>query len=352
MSVAVEEVKDGEPAAPKRRSLLHKTLATAVTLAIVGVGLAWLFAAVFPQDFRNEEKNYIRLAMAVFFFDVARLHVAVGLFVVALLALLVRVRRRAAVAAVMGAILIAPYARHFFPKSPPPSTGPTIRVMSVNVFVNNTDASKFVAEVRRQRPDVIAIVEANGAVMRAIRTELKGDYPYMHHPAWVPSTAVLISRLPVKVGDSPLTPGKVGARTPMIVNIDGVDVSIYGVHFVSPGGVFLTTRNRYQIRQLVRVIEAETRPTIVCGDFNVTFTTANYGLMRQAGMRSSFELAGRGLGATWRPIWSAFRPVVQMQIDHILLSPQLTATNHFVGNDIGSDHLPIFADVGIARSTD
>jgi endonuclease/exonuclease/phosphatase family metal-dependent hydrolase len=49
------------------------------------------------------------------------------------------------------------------------------------------------------------------------------------------------------------------------------------------------------------------------------------------------------------PRWRAWLPGVR--IDHVFLTPQLTCTRDAVGGFDGSDHLPIFADVGLARTS-
>ena len=68
-------------------------------------------------------------------------------------------------------------------------------------------------------------------------------------------------------------------------------------------------------------------------------------------MDKLLDIAGVGRGSTWPvlPRWRAWLPGVR--IDHVFLTPQLTCTRDAVGGFDGSDHLPIYADVGLGTST-
>ena len=88
---------------------------------------------------------------------------------------------------------------------------------------------------------------------------------------------------------------------------------------------------------------------MIVGDFNFTQMTAEYGRLRAAGLRSTHDLAGYGVGNTWGPKWYPWlNRLPGVRIDQMLISRELTATAHHVGGDTGSDHRPIIAEVGFA----
>ena len=90
---------------------------------------------------------------------------------------------------------------------------------------------------------------------------------------------------------------------------------------------------------------AEKLPYIVSGDFNFPETAPQHANLKRAGVREAHELAAIGRGATW-PVNSIFRYIVPgVRIDHIYLSPQLTATTCRTGVGRGSDHRPVVADL-------
>lgn len=86
------------------------------------------------------------------------------------------------------------------------------------------------------------------------------------------------------------------------------------------------------------ILKADTLPTIVAGDFNLTPESAIYG--RYWGdFRNAFGRAGWGTGYTKHTRhWG-------VRIDHILTSSDIGTRTAFVGRPVGSDHLPLIADL-------
>jgi vancomycin resistance protein VanJ len=95
-------------------------------------------------------------------------------------------------------------------------------------------------------------------------------------------------------------------------------------------------------REMGRVVNGLTeigdRPFLVGGDFNMPPDDATMAGLRSV-CRFGFEEAGWGYGYT-RPTRSPW-----FRIDHILASPQWVFTRCWVGPDLGSDHLPLLAEV-------
>ncbi|WP_437790383.1 endonuclease/exonuclease/phosphatase family protein [Sorangium sp. So ce693] len=79
-------------------------------------------------------------------------------------------------------------------------------------------------------------------------------------------------------------------------------------------------------------------PVVVAGDFNMPVDSAIYRRF-WAGFENAFSRAGLGFGATKRTRWFGVR------IDHVLAGPGWTTERAWVGPDLGSDHLPIVADL-------
>jgi endonuclease/exonuclease/phosphatase (EEP) superfamily protein YafD len=138
------------------------------------------------------------------------------------------------------------------------------------------------------------------------------------------------------------------AQIRVVARIGQQRVAIYALHPRSPQSVWAVIVNRLETNDLLGQLKRETLPTILAGDFNFTEATANAAALRSAGLSSTHDLAGRGRGSTWPvlPRWRAWLPGVR--IDHIFLTPSLTCTHDAVGEFDGSDHLPIYADIGLA----
>ncbi|WP_438021845.1 endonuclease/exonuclease/phosphatase family protein [Sorangium sp. So ce233] len=79
-------------------------------------------------------------------------------------------------------------------------------------------------------------------------------------------------------------------------------------------------------------------PAIVVGDLNMPVDSAIYRRF-WAGFENAFSRAGLGFGATKRTRWFGIR------IDHVLAGPGWTTERAWIGPELGSDHLPILADL-------
>jgi vancomycin resistance protein VanJ len=91
--------------------------------------------------------------------------------------------------------------------------------------------------------------------------------------------------------------------------------------------------------------EANDLPLLVGGDFNMPADSTMMLALRVPALRYGFNAAGWGFGYT-RP--SSFP---WMRIDHILATSEFTFTRCWVGPDLGSDHLPLLAEVIIPKTT-
>lgn len=89
-----------------------------------------------------------------------------------------------------------------------------------------------------------------------------------------------------------------------------------------------------EIRQIRTMIEAETLPLIVSGDFNST--PHNWGFHGlAAGLQDAFKTAGEGWGATYH------RDLPLARIDHVLVSPEWEVVEAHTAEAPFSDHLPL-----------
>jgi len=86
------------------------------------------------------------------------------------------------------------------------------------------------------------------------------------------------------------------------------------------------------------IFSGDSMPTVVAGDFNLPIESAIF--RRHWGdLRDAFSRAGIGTGYTKHTShWG-------VRIDHILTTSEIGAHRAFVGSDVGSDHLPLIADL-------
>ncbi len=89
-----------------------------------------------------------------------------------------------------------------------------------------------------------------------------------------------------------------------------------------------------EVEQIARVIDADTLPVIVSGDFNATANNWGYHQLAE-GRHDAFRIAGSGWGGTYR----GDVPVVR--IDHVLVDPAFEVAGAHVPAVTFSDHRPL-----------
>ncbi|MFQ5568498.1 MAG: endonuclease/exonuclease/phosphatase family protein [Rhodothermales bacterium] len=97
------------------------------------------------------------------------------------------------------------------------------------------------------------------------------------------------------------------------------------------------TRAR-QVEKIRALLDQETLPVIVSGDFNSTPHNWVYYCLTD-GLQDAFKVAGRGWGATYHVKWPVAR------IDHLLVSPEWKVVSAHVSEAPHSDHLPLVVQV-------
>ncbi|CAM2065783.1 Endonuclease/exonuclease/phosphatase family protein [Sulfidibacter corallicola] len=215
-----------------------------------------------------------------------------------------------------------------------------LRVLFANVHGSNRRHELLGELVARENPDVIVLAEVNGAWVKAL-DPLSEAYPHrlVHHREDNFGIA-LFSRIPLESiriiypadHDVPAVEARLASPAgPM---------TIFGVHPLPPiRNDYFHARNR-QMAALGSLVAAEEGAALIAGDFNATVWSPFFrDFLKSAGM----EDARRGRGVLGS--WPAGLPIFRIPIDHILVGSEFRLLNLRLGPSIGSDHLPVLADV-------
>lgn len=335
-------------AKPSNSSPLARSIAGLLWFCtIVAIG-SLVFSWTLPQRLYVIWAPYRYAVIASFFGRVFTFHAGVALAVAMVIGLILRRGRLTTVSGLAAAAALSPTLWSLRPKQAPAPGGPTIRLMAINLYADSHEDQALCAQIRAANPDVIVLEEFSPHHEAVITRTFSERFPFRSlEPSENPSGMAIYSRLPfLEPPRVEVTNFRRQIRTS--IAIDGQAVALYALHPKSPQSMWAIIINRLQTRDLLQQVERETMPTILAGDFNFTETTANAAAFRNAGLRSTHDLAGTGRGSTWPvlPRWRAWLPGVR--IDHIFLTPQLTCALDAVGGFDGSDHLPIYADVGLS----
>jgi len=130
------------------------------------------------------------------------------------------------------------------------------------------------------------------------------------------------------------------------IEIAGQLVTILAIHPLPPiSQEYYQSRNT-QINNVAEFSRKHKEPLIIIGDLNTSMWSNDYQpLEDETGLRN----ASKGFGLL--PTFPAqfLLPLFMIPIDHCLVSSHFVVNDIKVGNDIGSDHLPLIVKLSIKR---
>jgi len=230
-----------------------------------------------------------------------------------------------------------------------PLDHPTITVMSFNVLWSNTDYPAIAASIRAASPNLVGFQELHPENFAGIVHELEAEYPYHTPLPAEPYGGVgLFSRYPIESAEPfPLPPRNLSTHA--IVDFNGQPVHVFVVHLSANNfGLFpldqfaALASERYASRaaeaaQLETIIAPLTEPVIMLCDCNFTDTSQAYAQIASF-LTDSFREAGWGFGHTLIYPPNRFRT---QRLDYVWHNEAFVAIESTVGQEGGSDHLPI-----------
>jgi endonuclease/exonuclease/phosphatase (EEP) superfamily protein YafD len=243
--------------------------------------------------------------------------------------------------------------------------GPTIRVLTCNVKGKCTNNQTLDQLINQTLPDIVAL--------QGCWAEVQIRWPAGWH-VWKEGEFVVASHYPLL---DPKTEHRWGLpeHRPHInvlhctVRTPERDVDVFSTHLLSPrDGLRVVLDQQTLLRPsegptLAADIEQRSQESedaerwvqrlstspILVGDFNMP-TDSNIYRRDWAKYRNAFSDAGLGYGYTEWPRIRGFSWGVR--IDHVLTGPHWQTRRCWVGPDVGSDHLPLVADLVWVPSSD
>ncbi|MBC6609461.1 endonuclease/exonuclease/phosphatase family protein [Hymenobacter sp. BT507] len=219
-----------------------------------------------------------------------------------------------------------------------------LRLLEINVYMKNRKAAPLLQLVRDVQPDVLLAVETDQWWVQALGP-LQPHYPYrLELPHDNTYGLVLYSRLPLVDPQEHMLQQKnvpsirTGLRLP-----NGRVVTLYGVHPTPPfpdNYPNSVGMKDVALRKLGRMVKQETRPALVCGDFNDvswSHTTRMFGV---DGELYNVNL-GRGLFNTFDAHWLPIR----WSLDHLFVTKEFRLVELKRLPSIDSDHFPLYAEL-------
>lgn len=208
-----------------------------------------------------------------------------------------------------------------------------LTVLALNAWDELRD-TRGIARYLATTPADVVVLSEFGEGKGPLLGELKSIYPYQASCAdgWHCSLA-LLSRLPLEVSGV----GRIPAGGPDFVwaRLSG-SLTIVGTHVHRPSrNPRLHGRQMEALAQFLHRIDG---PVVLAGDLNTSPWSNSFRRLRAA--------TGLTPASTLIPTWPAWPlPLPQVALDHILVSPEFAVTASGSGPAVGSDHLPVWAQL-------
>ncbi|WP_434040837.1 MULTISPECIES: endonuclease/exonuclease/phosphatase family protein [Sorangium] len=357
-----EVSSDARRPAPRWRRLRAVVLASAV-LYLLGVVAVWLALPLFGD----------RWWPATLFLFGPRQVIALPLLAIVPAALLVQ-RRALIPAALASLIVVGPILG--FTVSVRGLVGGAgrgdLRVASFNTGSRPMSMDRIKGFVAEARPDVLALQEcgvpepeltaafpgwfvhvdrgmclvSRHRILEAESRDRRDVWKAGGHGAIVRYAIALPDRATVGAPEAPQPDAQVPPRTRVfsLLNLhletprDAIEALMHGLWKQAAEHDRVIALRVWESELARQWVDEAPYPAIVVGDLNMPADSAIYRRF-WAGFEDAFSRAGLGFGATKRTRWFGVR------IDHVLAGPGWTTERAWIGPDLGSDHLPILADL-------
>ena len=231
---------------------------------------------------------------------------------------------------------------------------PVIKIFHSNVLRSNQQYSKLLNLIQVESPDLILLQEYTYLWDENINAVISKQYPYsITHPQYDSFGIALFSKQPIKNaateywGPSNLASLSVEIEVtlePLLEKSNRLDINIIATHPLPPINSDSFHSRNIQLQEITGVVKAIKQPVIVLGDLNSSMWSPYY-----TPLETEAKLVNARKGFGLLPTWPAKLAYFGIPIDHCLVSKHFTVVNIKTGPDIGSDHLPLIAELALVN---
>lgn len=220
-----------------------------------------------------------------------------------------------------------------------------LRVLFANVNVENQNYEAAISLIRKEQPDVVALVETNDDWLQAMES-MRDALPYAVQSFRAAGFGIaLFSKFPltgqqIRLSENPPEDAQDYHLVATMMH-EGQPITVVVLHPPPPTSPRLFEKRNQELAAISAFIRTVTTPVVTIGDLNTTMWSPNYvPLVHQTGLKN----ARQGFGIL--PSWPAGYPI-KIPIDHGLVSSAIQVAQMQTGQNIGSDHLPLIIDLRI-----
>jgi endonuclease/exonuclease/phosphatase (EEP) superfamily protein YafD len=222
---------------------------------------------------------------------------------------------------------------------------PAVRVLLANVYTGNRAYGEVADLIARENPDVVVLQETSQSWLDGL-AETRLGFPNRIEEARPDNFGIAVwSRL--RTANARIVRfGRAGVPSVICdLERDGNTLVLIATHPLPPAGGERSALRNDGLFQLARFAASEAAPVLVVGDLNCSPWSPHFrALLRDGRLRDS--AVGRWPQATW----PACLGPCGIPLDHVLHGTGLHVLDRRVLPRIGSDHLPLVAEVTWVRA--
>lgn len=219
----------------------------------------------------------------------------------------------------------------------PVPDGTRVRILLLNVHTSSTTYAAVSKLITDTNADIVALVEVDQKWLDGLAPTVARYSSRIEHPQTDNFGVALFARgsLHASIEYLGLYPTIVGT-----VDIGGTPLAIVLAHPIPPVGRELDDLHATALAEVGRRARELGPRTVVLGDFNATPWSRPFRtLIASTGLCDT--RAGFGLQASF----PAASSIVRIPLDHMLVSCSIGVRDRWIARDVGSDHLPVVADL-------
>jgi len=245
-----------------------------------------------------------------------------------------------AVSLLAAGLNLPPLLPAYLPAEHAVDTKTSLRMVMANVSSENNDYADFITWAGEKKPELIIVLEATPEWSKVL-TPLEKFYPYrVTLQRRDPFGIVVYSKLPFEK-QQVLGFGN-GLHPSLFLRIKKGEreLGIVITHPVPPVDSELFALRNRELDDAAATVARVKGARVLIGDLNVSQWSPYFKALKE---RGGLRDARDGIGIL--PTWPTMLPGLMIPIDHLLVSKEVGVRELAVGDDIGSDHLPLFAEM-------
>lgn len=238
-----------------------------------------------------------------------------------------------------------------------------LSVATMNVGNGLAPDGQLLKVIRDARPDVVALEELNRKQGATVSDALRDKWPHQFTFGDGYAGRGIFSQHPIRAQKELFISD--GRPDGMVeIELEGQVLTVFVAHPRPPtmtgARLSMPFASRRQMLKLADLAMAAA-PSILVGDFNMRPHQTLYDKIRERGLLDAFAESGEGTERTFpmrigktlplRGTPVRIRTPRVFRLDYIWHTPDIRSLATWVGNDTGSDHLPLLSRLAIPRDS-